>query len=78
MFMMSSFLFLLLLFLLLPFEHRASVKRYVSLVPFSQTVGRTPWTGDQPVARPLLNTDIRTLSEIRTYDPSVLADEDGS
>jgi hypothetical protein len=35
-------------------EHRASVKRFVTyhfLNP--KTVGRTPWTGDKPVARPL-------------------------
>jgi hypothetical protein len=38
-------------------------------------VGRTPWTGDQPVARPLptqnkteKNADIHTSSGIRTYD----------
>jgi hypothetical protein len=53
------------------------------------TVGKTPWTGDQPVARPLLteqhkhrinahNTDIHTLSGIRTHDPSVRASEDSS
>jgi hypothetical protein len=36
------------------FELRASVKRFVSLqFPNPKTVGRTPWTGDQPVARPL-------------------------
>jgi hypothetical protein len=49
------------------------------------TVGRTPWMGDQAVARPLPahrttqiqnNTDIRALSGIRTHDPSVRASED--
>jgi hypothetical protein len=44
------------------------------------TVGRTPWTGDQPVARPLptqnnTNTEthigIHALSGIRIHDPSV-------
>jgi hypothetical protein len=35
-------------------EHRVSVKRYVSLQFLNHsTVGRTPWTRDQPVARPL-------------------------
>jgi hypothetical protein len=34
--------------------HRASVKRSVSLQFLNPTtIGRTPWTGDQPVARPL-------------------------
>jgi hypothetical protein len=35
-------------------EQRASVKRFVSLQLFNpKTVDRTPWTGDQPVARSL-------------------------
>jgi hypothetical protein len=48
------------------------------------TVGRTPWTGDQPVARPLLThrtahtAEIHASSGIRTHDPSVRAGEDGS
>jgi hypothetical protein len=52
------------------------------------TVGRTPWTGDQPVARPLpthrttqteqTHTDIHALSGIRTHDYSVRTGEDGS
>jgi hypothetical protein len=51
------------------------------------TVGRTPWTGDQPVARPLpthtttqtqnKHTDIHASSGIRTHVPSVLAGEEG-
>jgi hypothetical protein len=55
---------------------------------FPYTVGRTPWTGDQPVARPLPThmttetqnkpTDIHALSGIRTHDPSVRASEDRS
>jgi hypothetical protein len=33
-------------------EHRASVERFVSLQFLNpKTVGRTLWTGDQPVAR---------------------------
>jgi hypothetical protein len=51
------------------------------------TVDRAPWTGDQPVARPLgteqhterinaHNTDIHALNGIRTHDPSVRASED--
>jgi hypothetical protein len=52
------------------------------------TVGRTPWTNNQPVARPLptqdntnrinANTDIHALSGIRTHNPSVRASEDSS
>jgi hypothetical protein len=35
-------------------EHRASVKTFVSLQFLNpRTAGRTPWTGDQPDARPL-------------------------
>jgi hypothetical protein len=35
-------------------EHRASVKRFVSLQFLNpRTVGRTPWTGDEPFASPL-------------------------
>jgi hypothetical protein len=35
-------------------EHRASMKRFVSLQFLNpRTVGRTSWTGDQPVARSL-------------------------
>jgi hypothetical protein len=46
------------------------------------TVGRIPWTGDQPVVRPLPihrinahNTAIHALSGIRTQDPSIRASE---
>jgi hypothetical protein len=54
------------------------------------TVGRTPWTGDQPVARPLhtrrttqtqnkrTQTDIHVSRGIRTQDRNVRAGEDGS
>jgi hypothetical protein len=55
------------------------------------TDGRTPWTGDQPVARPLPKhrttltrnkgihiPNIHALSGIRTHDPSVRASEDSS
>jgi hypothetical protein len=39
-------------------EHRAFVKRFVSLQFLNlKPVARTPWTGDQPVARPLPNTN---------------------
>jgi hypothetical protein len=37
------------------------------------TVGRTPWAGDQPVARPL-----PTHRTTQTHDPSFRASEDGS
>jgi hypothetical protein len=48
------------------------------------TVGRTLWTGDQPVARPLPThrktqlTDIPTLTGIQTHDPSFRASEGSS
>jgi hypothetical protein len=63
-------------------DYRASMKRFASLQFHNlKTVGRTPWTGDQPVASPLptqdntntdyTETDICALSGIRTHDPSV-------
>jgi hypothetical protein len=52
------------------------------------TVGRTPWTGDQPVSSPLpthrktqtqnKRTQTSTPNEIRTHYPSVRAAENGS
>jgi hypothetical protein len=48
-------------------------------------VGWTPWTGDQPIARPqpihrtkqrIKETNIHALGGIRTHDPSVRASED--
>jgi hypothetical protein len=52
------------------------------------TVGRTPWTRDQPVARPLpahrtahkhrINTDIHALSGIRTHNLGVRASKNSS
>jgi hypothetical protein len=54
------------------------------------TDGKTAWTSDQPMARPLLtyrttqiqnkrtHTNIHALSGIRTHDPSVRASEDKS
>jgi hypothetical protein len=53
------------------------------------TVASTPWTGDQPIARPLLtqqekrrinacNIDTNILSGIRTHGPSLRASEDSS
>jgi hypothetical protein len=63
-------------------EHRASVKRFVSLQFLNpKTVGRAPWMGDQPIARPLpiqTQTNIYALSGIRTQDPSIRAGEDSS
>jgi hypothetical protein len=42
-------------------EHRASVKRFVSLQFLNpNTVGRIPWMGDRPVARPLPTQDKNT------------------
>jgi hypothetical protein len=67
------------------FELTTTVKRFFSLQILNpKTVSRTPWTGDQPVARELpthkhrLNTDIHVLSVIRTHDPSSRASEDNS
>jgi hypothetical protein len=62
------------------------LSRFFSSLAF-YTDGRTPWTGDQPVARPIpannntntinaQNTDIHVLSGIRTHDPSVRAGEE--
>jgi hypothetical protein len=69
-------------------DHRASVKSFVSLQFLnSKTAGRTPWTGDQPVARPLstqkqkhrINADIHPCLEWDSNsDPSVRASEDSS
>jgi hypothetical protein len=48
------------------------------------TVGRTPWTGDQPFAMPLpthrinTHTDFDTLCGIRTHSPSFQATENSS
>jgi hypothetical protein len=52
------------------------------------TIGKTPWTGDQPVTRPLLKyrttqrmnayTDIHASCDIRTHDTSVRASEESS
>jgi hypothetical protein len=60
----------------------------VSSVSWSETVGRTPWTGDQFVARPLPlhkhrkthththTLNIHALSGIRTHGPGFRASED--
>jgi hypothetical protein len=58
-------------------EHTASVKRFVLLQFLSpKTVGRTPWTGDQPVARPLSttqrqNTRGKTSMPWVGFDPTI-------
>jgi hypothetical protein len=66
-------------------EHRA-----VSSVSWSGTVGRTPWTDDQLVARPLpvhkhrkthtypQTLNIHALSWIRTHGPGFRASEDSA
>jgi hypothetical protein len=47
------------------------------------TFGGTPWTGDQPVLRPLTThrinaqTGVHASSGIRTHDPSIRAHKDG-
>jgi hypothetical protein len=44
-------------------EHMASVRRFLSLQFFNpKKVGMSPWTGDQPIARPL---PIQTQNEQR-------------
>jgi hypothetical protein len=67
-----------------------TLQPFVGPWPFLQfrdllyTDGKTPWTGDQPVARPLpthrttQTQNKRTQSWIRTHDPSVRASEDSS
>jgi hypothetical protein len=59
------------------FSRRAQLHEWVS-DPY--TVGRTPWTRDQPVARPLQthNKRTQTSTPLWTHDPSVRAGEDGS
>jgi hypothetical protein len=54
-------------------EHRTSVKHFTPLQFLNpKRVGKTPWTGDQPVARPLpiqkhiINTDMHPCIE---WDP---------
>jgi hypothetical protein len=66
------------LFLVVPtLGHRATVKRIVSLQFLNPKIfGWTPWTGDQPIARPLpiqTQTNNHALSKIRTHDPGVRA-----
>jgi hypothetical protein len=61
-------------------EHRASVKRFVSLhFPNPRTVGRIPCTGDQPVARPLPtqthNKRRRTSMSWVGFEPTISAFE---
>jgi hypothetical protein len=63
---------------------------FFSFVIFFYADGRTPWTSDQPVSRPLpthkatqtqnirKHTNIHSLNGIRTHDPSVRANEDSS
>jgi hypothetical protein len=58
-------------------EHRASVKRYVSLQFLNpKTVGRTPWTGDQYPSqgrylyKHRINTNIHALSGIQPTIPA--------
>jgi hypothetical protein len=58
----------------LTLEHRTSVKRFVSLQFLkSYTGGRTPWTGDEPVVRPLTTQDNtnRANAEIVGFEPTI-------
>jgi hypothetical protein len=82
--------YILSLFSIVPTsEHRASIKLFVSLQFLNpKTIGRTRWTRNHPVARPLptqdntnseqRQTDIHALSRIRTHNPSVRASEHSS
>jgi hypothetical protein len=85
----TSFLGKLLLLLWL-YSPLLGLGRFFSFL-ILYAVGRTPWTGDQPVARSLYlhtaqhkhsinayNTDIYSLCGIRTHDPNVRASEDSS
>jgi hypothetical protein len=61
-------------------EQRASVKHFVSLQFFnSKTVGRTPWMGDQPVARLLpiqtQNKHRQTSMSYVGFEPTIPAFE---
>jgi hypothetical protein len=60
--------------------------RFSDLFPILQRLGRTPWTGDQPIAMPLPTPDnthseekrtgVHASSGTGTQDPSVRASED--
>jgi hypothetical protein len=91
-----SFIFFFFFTPVLHLQHLASVKRSVSLQIldfFFQTIGRIPWTGDQPVVRPLPThkthkytrahththtPNIHARSEIRTHDHSIRDSEHSS
>jgi hypothetical protein len=62
------------------FEHKASVKRFVSFefLNLRQSVGHLGRGISPSQDRYLTQTDIYALSGIRTHDPSVLASEDSS
>jgi hypothetical protein len=73
--------------LIFPLEHRASVKRIISLQFLNLVDSRTPWLGDQPCHRAAtctgqhkhrINADSHALSGIRTHDPNIRAGEDSS
>jgi hypothetical protein len=83
MMMMMMMINILFLLLLLCFYSPLSVLGHFFSFLILYTFGRTPWTGDQHVSRPLpthrkhkrrinaRNTDIHAFSGIRTHDPSV-------
>jgi hypothetical protein len=85
--MTSVLLSIYLSIYLWPYSPLLDLGRFFSFL-ILYTVCMTPWTGDQPVARPLPThrttqtqnkyTDIHVLSGIRTRDPSVRASEDSS
>jgi hypothetical protein len=57
-------------------ERTASVKRFVSLQLLNpRTVGKTPWTGDEPVSRPLptqtQNKRTQTSMPLVGFEPTI-------
>jgi hypothetical protein len=73
-----------LLLLLWLYNSFLGIGRFFSFL-ILYTAGRTPWRGDQSVARPLPthrtdahNTDIHALRGVRTHNPRFRAREDSS
>jgi hypothetical protein len=61
-------------------EQRASVKHRFTSVSQSRTVGRTPWISDQPIARPLPNTNTEYTytnfhASVGGFEPRIPASE---
>jgi hypothetical protein len=84
------FIFIIIVVIIMALQPFFGLGRFFSFF-ILHTDCRAPWTGDQPVARSRYlhreqhknrihahNTDIHALSEIRSHDPSVWADEESS